>query len=114
MPAQPRKKDAEKTRRQLIEEIESLRERVSELEASQPAEAWSANAWLKNGLATSAAIDEMPDGVMLVDMGGKVIYVNKAFEKMMGYTAEELIGKPSLGLPTYRGSKDKARALEAL
>jgi len=114
MPAQPRKKNAEKTRRQLIEEIEALRERVAELEASQPAEAWSGDAWLKNGLATSAAIDEMPDGVMLVDMGGKVIYVNKAFEKMMGYAADELIGKPSLALPTYRGPKDKARALASL
>ncbi len=114
MPAQSRKKDAEKTRRQLIEEIEGLRERVAELETSRPTESWTEDAWLKNGLATSAAIDEMPDGVILVDMGGKVIYVNKAFEKMMGYTADELIGRPSLALPTYRGSKDKARALEAL
>ncbi|MEE9490998.1 MAG: PAS domain S-box protein, partial [Dehalococcoidia bacterium] len=74
----------------------------------------SEEAWLKGELVTSAAIDEMPDAVMLADMAGKVLYVNKAFEKMMGYGADELVGTSALALPTYRGSKDKTRALGAL
>jgi PAS domain S-box-containing protein len=56
----------------------------------------------------------MPDAVILVDMSGNVTYVNKAFEKLLGYASEELIGKPALALPTYREAGDKALALGAL
>jgi PAS domain S-box-containing protein len=38
-------------------------------------------------------IDTMQEGLMLVDPEGQVIFVNKAFENMLGYTAEELKGK---------------------
>ena len=37
-------------------------------------------------------IDTMHDGLMLVDPEGKILFVNKAFEKLMGYDAAELIG----------------------
>lgn len=54
------------------------------------------------------------DGIVLVDMNGEVVYVNNAFEKMLGYKASELVGKSVLALPTYHGSKmgtEKAAAL---
>lgn len=35
-------------------------------------------------------VETMRDGLMLVDPDGYVIYVNKSFEKMTGYTCEEL------------------------
>jgi PAS domain S-box-containing protein len=114
MTAQSRKKHAEKTKQQLIEELEAVHGRLTEIEQSQPSGAWTEDAGLKDSLVSSAAIDEMPDAVILVDMGGNVIYVNKAFERLLGFSANELIGKPALGLPTYRGTKDKALALEAL
>ena len=37
-------------------------------------------------------IENMQEGLMLVDPDGKVLYVNKVFEKMIGYTNEELQG----------------------
>ncbi len=61
-------------------------------------------------LIAATIIEGMPDGIMLVCMDGKVLYVNKAFEKMMGYEAEELIGTSAVELPTYRNSKDKENA----
>lgn len=60
-----------------------------------------------------AAIDEMPDGVVLVDEVGRVAYVNKAFERMFGYHAEELIGTSALELPTYGGARDREKAVQA-
>ncbi len=108
------KRYAEKTKKQLIGELEALHKRVSELERSAASNGWTEEALLKRELVTSAAIEEMPDGVMLVDMAGKVLYVNKAFEKLLGYGADELVGTSALELPTYRGSRDRTRALEAL
>lgn len=38
-------------------------------------------------------IDTLQDGVMVVDPGGKVLFINPAAERMTGYTAQELIGQ---------------------
>jgi PAS domain S-box-containing protein len=65
-------------------------------------------------LLATATIEGMPDGVMLVGMDGKVAYVNKAFEKMLGYRIEELVGTSAVELPTYSGSKDRKKARQAL
>jgi PAS domain S-box-containing protein len=68
----------------------------------------------ESDLLATATIEGMSDGVMLVGMDGKVAYVNKAFENMLGYKVEELVGTSAVELPTYRGSKDKKKAREAL
>lgn len=39
-------------------------------------------------------VDTIQDGVMIVDTGGRIISVNKAFEKITGYSKDELLGKP--------------------
>jgi PAS domain S-box-containing protein len=65
-------------------------------------------------LLATATIEGMSDGVMLVSMDGKVTYINKAFEKLLGYSAGELVGTPAVELPTYSESKDKKKAREAL
>lgn len=65
-------------------------------------------------LVATATIEGMSDGVMLVSMDGKVAYINKAFEKILGYKVEEVVGTSAVELPTYRDSKDKKKAREAL
>ncbi len=65
-------------------------------------------------LLATATIEGMSDGVMLVGMDGKVAYINKAFEKMLGYKIEELVGTSAVELPTYHGSKDRKKARQAL
>ena len=65
-------------------------------------------------LAAAAVIEGMSDGVMLVNMKGEIVYVNKAFEKLLGYKASELMGRSALELPTYSKSKDRERAREYL
>jgi diguanylate cyclase (GGDEF)-like protein/PAS domain S-box-containing protein len=61
-------------------------------------------------LVAAATIEGMPDGVMLVNMSGEIIYVNKAFEKLLGYKGDELVGTSALKLPTYSRSKDRVKA----
>jgi PAS domain S-box-containing protein len=108
------KKHTEKIKKQLIKELETLYKRATELEKPEAGGNSGHRPQLKRALITSAAIDEIPDGVMLVDISGKVLYVNKAFERLLGYEAEELIGMSALDLPTYRGKEDKGKAEEAL
>ena len=62
----------------------------------------------------SAAIEEMLDAVMLVGTDGKLTYMNKACENLLGYNSEYLVGKSALELPTYSKSKDRKRAKEIL
>ena len=108
------RKVLERAKKQMIKELESLHKRVVELEKSAGGREWIDEALLKRELVRSAAIEEMPDGVILVDTGGKVVYVNKAFESLLGYKASELIGISALELPTYRGDRDREKAREAL
>ena len=39
-------------------------------------------------------VDTIQDGVMIVDPGGTIVSVNKAFETITGYYIDEIIGKP--------------------
>ncbi|MGB2856375.1 MAG: PAS domain-containing protein, partial [Dehalococcoidia bacterium] len=103
-----------KTKKQLIAELEVLYKRIAKLEKPGDVGEWSEEVLLQHELATCAAIEEMPDGVMLVDVDGKVLYINKACEKLLGYKADELIGKSSLALPTYRSWTEQEKARNAL
>jgi len=104
------RKHTEKAENQLLNEMEALHKRVVELEKSNSERGLIDSTLLQRKLVRSAAIEEMADGVMLVDTEGKVVYVNKAFEKLLGYKASELVGMPALDLPTYRRTRDRERA----
>lgn len=103
-----------KAKKRLIKELEALYKHVGELENTVGGGEWIDEALLERKLVRSAAIEEMPDGVMLVDTSGKVVHVNKALERLLGYKADELIGMSALDLPTYRGDRDREKAKEAL
>jgi two-component system response regulator HydG len=38
-------------------------------------------------------VDTIQDGVMIVDTGGTIISVNRAFENIIGYTRDEIVGR---------------------
>jgi len=39
-------------------------------------------------------VDTIRDGVMIVDKGGRIVSVNRALEKITGYSKDEMLGKP--------------------
>lgn len=95
-------------------ELKTLQTRVAQLEDALSESKWAEDVLKQSGLVAAATIEGMPDGVMLVNMQGEIIYVNKAFERLLGYKADELLGKSALELPTYSKSKDKEKAREYL
>jgi diguanylate cyclase (GGDEF)-like protein/PAS domain S-box-containing protein len=108
------KEHVAKTRKQRPREVAALSDRVAELEKSKGEGKFMEDAPLDRELLTAAAIEEMLDGVMLVGMDGRLAYMNRACEKLLGYKADELVGKSALELPTYTESKDKEKAREVL
>ena len=63
-----------------------------------------------DGELAAAVLDGLLDGIILVNMEGEVVYVNKALSKMLGYKSEELVGKTALELPTFRGRENLKKA----
>ncbi len=114
MVRESQKKCGKKTEKRLKEQPHALYERFPQLEKSRDVSKWTQEALLKDSHMTSAALEAMPDSVMLVDLDGKVLYVNKAFEKLLGYRADELVGTSALDLPTYSGPRDREKAGEVL
>ena len=98
----------------LPEEAAALSKRIAEMERTTAGKIRVEQASIERELLAYAAIEEMPDGVMLVNMEGKLVYINKACEKLLGYNADELLDRSALELPTYSKSKDKKRAREIL
>jgi two-component system response regulator HydG len=56
-------------------------------------------------------IDTMLEGLMLVDPDGKIIFVNRAFEKLSGYSKEEVEGQTCeiLGCDTCFGTRKEGK-----
>ncbi|MDY6964616.1 MAG: PAS domain S-box protein [Halobacteriota archaeon] len=58
---------------------------------------------LKMANAFSGGIlDSMLDGMIVVDLQGNVVTVNKAYEEMTGYRSDELIGRFGPNIPTIK------------
>jgi diguanylate cyclase (GGDEF)-like protein/PAS domain S-box-containing protein len=100
----------EKSKQQRMRELTNLQARVAELEQALSESKWAEEVLKQGELVAAATIEGMPDGVMLVNMSGEIIYVNKAFEKLLGYKANELMGTSALKLPTYSKSNDRVKA----
>ena len=82
-------KDMSKTKAQLIEELETLRERNHTLEYREQ-ERTQETGRLE---LISRAAEQSTEGMAIVDREGNLLYLNKAFANMHGYGPDELIGK---------------------
>ena len=87
------KKDQNKTKEQMMNELVKLRQRVAFLEASEVAQ--------KQADTIPAAAEEsykrffqlLPTGITVLDMKGVVLYCNQAVYNKGGYARAEFIGK---------------------
>jgi len=82
-------KDKEKTKSQLITELEELRDKVAKLKSLE-AERKQAEEEIKKFKTIS---DNANYGVAIADLDGNLLYLNEYFAGVHGYNPNELIGK---------------------
>ncbi len=90
-------KHEKKTEKQLADELEALRQRITELEVleverNRTEEALrKTNTFLKNILDSSSSIS-----ILSTDLEGTVLFWNKGAENIFGYKADEMVGRKKI------------------
>ena len=92
------------TKEQLLEQIAALQETITGLEKAATAQKQTEDALSASENNLSAILEKNPDGIVIVDTDGVVLYVNPAAEKLFGKTKKDFLGY-SFGFPV---STDKA------
>jgi len=87
-------RNQDKIRRQLLEEIALLRERISQLETSEAERSKTAEALRESEEKYRNLVESTLDLIFMVDREGTYTYVNPRFEKVTGYSVADLIGRP--------------------
>ncbi len=87
-------KEEGKTKAQLIEELTMLRQRVQGLEKSEEQRQRAEAALRESEKKFQHFYDEAPVGYHELDTKGRITRVNRKEIEMLGFTAEEMLGKP--------------------
>ena len=104
--------DINRTKEQLIKELQALRWRVVELEKSEDARKQAEEALRESEEELRLMVESMAEGIMVSDLGGNIVYVNQAVVRMHGYDdKQELIGRSAFELVA---KKDHTRAMSNL
>jgi PAS domain-containing protein len=74
--------DSNKTKSQLVAELEELRRRVAELESADAELKRAHEALCAREEAIRAVLDSTADGILAVDENGQTIFANKRFARM--------------------------------
>jgi two-component system cell cycle sensor histidine kinase/response regulator CckA len=78
-----------KTKTQLLNELAELRQRIAALEAAEAEHRQADERWQ----LLSSAVEQSSEGIAISGLEGNLLYVNRAFAAMHGYSPEELVGK---------------------
>ncbi|MBU7045444.1 MAG: PAS domain S-box protein, partial [Theionarchaea archaeon] len=87
-------RDENKTKSQLINEVEGLRKRISELEATITKE--------KGEQEYKTIVELASDGIATIDLEGVITSCNRAFLDLTGSSEKEIVGKHFTMLPFIR------------
>jgi len=96
-------KDEDKTREQLLREWKKARRRITEMEALEDERNREGD---KRSAALRMAVDmieDIPSGVVITDMEGKIVDINRAITEQTGYTREDVVGKTPLEVGIGKG-----------
>ncbi|HSX81555.1 MAG TPA: PAS domain S-box protein [Candidatus Saccharimonadia bacterium] len=111
-------RDAAKTKKQLIEELTALRQRCAALE--------QAHDELENRVAQRTAelqraqerfvkaFQASPDAIILTSMDGRYIDVNPGFQRLSGYSRDEVVGHTSHEFERWVNPQDRATVIRLL
>jgi PAS domain S-box-containing protein len=106
------KETGQKSRAELIEEVEALRRKVTELEAFHIAGKQAVEALEAFNRQIRHSIDSMPEGYILWDLEYRIFEWNRAAEIILGYTKESMEGK--YGLDIIFDSRNRPEALTVM
>jgi len=101
-------RDSEKSKGQLIEELEQLRGRVSQIEKRLADDRKMLKAPWGSEEVLSAVFSSVMDGIVVTDLQGRIAEVNDVLIEYSGCSREEIIGKETFGFFT-EGERDSAR-----
>ncbi len=87
-------RDEDKTQEQLINEVLALRKRTAELEALKAEHKRVKEELTKSEAQYRGLVEKAGAGIATTDLKGRFTFVNDALCKMIGYSKEELIGRP--------------------
>jgi len=93
------------TKKQLLEQIDTLQGRLRSFEKTAATRGRTEDALSASKNNLSAILENNADGIVIVDAGGEVLYVNPAAEKLFGKSRKDFLGYP-FGFPV---SADKAK-----
>lgn len=88
-----RMNDKNKTKKQLIEELEDSRNQINELERNSALPGQGSKREHKSERFHRAIIDTSPDGIFTLSTDGTITSLNPAFEKITGWPTGKWIGK---------------------
>lgn len=91
-------KDERKTKKDLIEELNSLRLKISELEERGSRLMQAEDELHKSESTIRALFDSTLEAIFLVESGGKVLAVNEAGARRFNKTVEEIVGTNAFSL----------------
>jgi len=89
----PRLRDKDKTQEQLLKEIAQLRQRVAVLERTEKERQQAEESLRESEEELEAIFNEARDGIVLLDLTGKIIKINKRITEVTGYTEKYIVGK---------------------
>jgi len=89
----PRMREKDRTKEQLIKEVADLRRRIVELERAETERKQAEGALRESEEGLEAIFNEVRDGIVLLDLTGKIIKINKRITEATGYTEKYIIGK---------------------
>ncbi len=87
-------KDQMKTKKQLINELMELRQRITEFEAFEKERKGAEAALKESDERFRELFDNAPVGYHEFDIEGRITRVNRTELNMLGYTSQEMLGRP--------------------
>jgi len=86
-------RDKDKTKEQLISELVEMRQRISESETSETQGKRAEEALQRKEAYFRSLIENASDAIVIVNGDGTIRYQSPSYERVLGYTPEEEIGR---------------------
>ncbi len=83
----------DKTQEHLLKELTELRRKLVSVEQAETERKQAERALRESEEELEAIFDEVRDGIILLDLTGKIIKINKRIAEVTGYTEKYIIGK---------------------